>query len=225
MVRTRELEGFQSQAGSPVGPTSVACRAVRAGLGGEHRNSFSKDDMPSAADSNTNGLPLAEKAVEPRDERMTGSSDVSSLCCKVGFCVTLLPRSGPAIGASRVDSGRSKVNIQTIVPQTPHHQTVPPRRIGSVGVDGTRALLLLEASIACTPSLFLMKDYPVSNAAAVQSCCLVECLLRWGNGRDLGRDPSTMHSHPRSTLNNLLVWSLGEAAAFSTAAHDTMMRF
>ena len=94
MVRPRQLEGSQSQPG-PLGPTSsVACRAVRVGLVESFANSFSKDDVPSVADGTTAGLPLTEKAVEPRDERMTGSSDVSSLCCKVGLRVTLFPPFG-----------------------------------------------------------------------------------------------------------------------------------
>lgn len=90
MVRPKQLEGFQSQAGS-LGPTSVACRAVRVGLAEGFANSFSKDDVPSAAGSNSIGTPLAEKAIKPIDERMAGSSDVSILCCKNGFRVTLFP--------------------------------------------------------------------------------------------------------------------------------------
>lgn len=97
-----------------VGPTSVACRAVRVGLVESSANSFSKDDVPSAAGSSTIGMPLAEKAIKPIDERMAGSSDVSSLCCKNGFRVTLFPPlPEPAIGATRVASGWRKVNIQT----------------------------------------------------------------------------------------------------------------
>lgn len=136
-------------------------------------NSFSKDDVPAAADSNTTGLPLAENAVEPRDERMTGSSDVSSLCRKVDFRVTLLSPSEPATGASKVASGCPKANIQTMVAQTRHHRMASPRWILIVGVDGTGMLLLLEGSIACAPPCSFVDDSPVSKAAAVRSRCLV----------------------------------------------------
>lgn len=64
MVRPKQLEGFKSQAGF-LGPTSVACRAVRVGLVESAANSFSKDDVPSAAGSNAIGTPLAEKATKP----------------------------------------------------------------------------------------------------------------------------------------------------------------
>lgn len=207
---------------------SAVCRAARAGLVESFANSFSKDDVPTAADSNTTGLPQAEKAVEPRDERMTGSSDVSSLCCKVGFRVTLFPASGPTTGALRVASGWPKANISTMVPQTPHHRTASPRCILMVGVDGTGRLLLCfswrRLAGVLHATVFLVEDSSVSNAAAVQCCCLVVpcCGGETGSSR-----PRSFHHAQPSTINARCpaVCSCGRAAAISTGAHDKMMRF
>lgn len=178
--------------------TSVAFRADRAGLVERVANSFSKDDVPAAADSNTTGLPLAENALEPRAERMTGSSDVSSLCRKVGFRVTLFSPSGPATGAPRVASGWPKVNIQTMVAQTRHHRMAPPRWILSVGVDGTEMLLLLEGSIACAPPC---SSWMLVPSAKRPQCDLAALLLPAAVGKQASSRPRSFHHAQPSTIN------------------------
>lgn len=152
---------------------------------------------------------------------MTGSSDVSRLCRKVGFRVTLFSPSGPATGASRAVSGWPKVNIQTMVAQTRHHRTAPPRWILSVCVDGTEMLLLLAGSIACAPPC---SSWMIPLSAKRPQCDLAACLvvaLRWGNRQALGRDPSIMHSHPRSTLSIQLLCGLSAKLQLSQQAHTT----
>lgn len=222
------MEGSQSRPGS-LGPTSVACRAAGAGLVESVANSFSKDDVPAVADSNTTGLPLAEDAVEPRDERMTGSSDVSSLCRKVGFRVTLLTPSGPATGASRVASGWPKVNIQTMVAQTRHYRMAPPRCFLSVVVDGTEMLLLLEGSIARVPPC---SSWMIPLSAKRPQCDLAALLLPAAVGKQASSRPRSFHHAQPSAINAkypaaaaAAVWSFGQAAAFPTGAHDNRVRF
>lgn len=91
----------------------------------------------------------------------------------------------------RVASGRRKVNIQTIArSDTPNREAAPPRWILIVGAGGTGELLLLEASISCTSHLSAVEAPPVSNAAAVQFCCLVVACCSGETEQVLSRDPS-----------------------------------
>lgn len=212
VVRPRQLEGSKSQPGS-LGPTSVACRAVRAGLVESFANGLSKDDVPRAADGDTTGLPSTEKAIEPRDERMTGSSDVSSLCCKVGLRVTLFPPLGTS--NRRTSSCLWMVKSQYSDDGRPDS----PSSSGTSSVDSA-SRRKWRWGISCCWRRRLLERHPVPHggfscrqcgrSAILLPCC---CLLWWGSGQALGRDPSIMHSHPRSTLSFLLVWSFGEAAA------------
>lgn len=224
MVRPRQSEGSQSQPGS-LGPTSAVCRAAGAGSVESCENSFSKDDVPRAAGSNTNGLPLAEKAVEPRYERMTGSSDVSSLFCKVGFRVTLFPASDPTQQQAHPELPLD--GQKSIFRRWPlRHRIVEQHLLSTiliVGVDGSGVLLVWRGR--------LLARHPIPYAGfSCQQCgrlaILLPCgsLLWWGSKQALGRDPSIMHSRPRSTLG-ILLWSLGQAAATSTNAHNHTMRF
>lgn len=163
------------------------CRAARAGLVECFANSFSKDDVPGAADSNTAGLPLAEKAVEPRDERMTGSSHVSSLCCKVGFRVTLFPALDQQQAHPELPLDGQKPIFRRWSSRHPPPSSKPLNGPSSVHSDGWRRW---HWNIASAGGIQLLARHPIARGGFFcqqcgRSAMLLPCcsLLWWGNGK------------------------------------------